>query len=331
MNLGAYSVGICPLTPAALHTLQQCLQDALKTPPAEARRLFHGRGRGWAGLEQITVDWLEGLLLASLYREPHPAALSSLEGLLAGLGQPVALQHRYAAQCPVQWLGGAPATDRLVHEHGLCYQLELGNRQNCGLFLDMRNGRRWVQENTAGKSVLNLFAYTCAFSVVAVAGGARQVVNLDMSSAALNRGRDNHRLNRQDLQHVSFLAHDLFKSWAKLARLGPYDLIIVDPPSLQKGSFVLRRDYCKVLRRLPGLLTPQGRVLACCNDPEVGADFLLTEMAREAPCLQFVERLDNPPEFADADPAGGLKVMLFAGARAGDVPDHFSTNALSIR
>ncbi|PBD25710.1 methyltransferase, partial [Pseudomonas aeruginosa] len=130
----------------------------------------------------------------------------------------------------------------------------------------------------------------------------------------LNRGRDNHRLNGHDLGRVSFLGHELFKSWGKLRKLGPYDLVIVDPPSFQKGSFVLTQDYRRILRRLPELLVPGGTLLACINDPAIGPDFLLEETAREAPSLHFVERLENPPEFPDVDPAAGLKALLFRNA-----------------
>ncbi len=198
-----------------------------------------------------------------------------------------------------------------IIEHGLRYRLDLCRRQNSGLFLDMRYGRNWVQENAAGKRVLNLFAYTCGFSVAAIEGGATGVVNLDMARAALTRGRDNHRLNGHALAQVEFLGHELFKSWGKVKKLGPYDLVIIDPPSFQKGSFVLTSDYRKVLRRLPELLADGGEVLACVNDPAVGCDFLIEGMAAEAPLLRFAERLANPPEFPDADPEGGLKVLRF--------------------
>lgn len=299
------------MTPEALITLQQHLHEALRSTPAEARRLFHGRGKRWPDLEQVTVDWLEGILLVTLFRQPDAQVLDALNSLLLRLDQPLLLQHRYSTDCSAQWLGGAPVERWVIRENGLHYQLDLGSKQNSGLFLDMRHGREWVQAHAANKSVLNLFAYTCAFSVAAIAGGARHVVNLDMAKAALSRGRENHRLNQHDLSRVTFLGHDLFKSWGKVKRLGPYDLIIIDPPSFQKGSFVLTSDYQKVLRRLPEMLNAQGMVLACCNDPDIGADYLLAEMAREAPCLQFVERLDNPPEFADINPDGGLKAIVF--------------------
>ncbi|MBF7729749.1 class I SAM-dependent methyltransferase [Pseudomonas sp. N040] len=295
----------------AITRLQQHLRSALDPAPGEARRLLHGRGRRWPGLEQISVDWLQGILLVTLFRQPEPGQLAALEAMLPSLGQPVLLQHRYRPDCPAEWLAGAPLSTWQIDEDGLRYQLDLGNKQNSGLFLDMRYGRRWVRQQAAGKTVLNLFAYTCGFSIAAIAGGARQVVNLDMARAALSRGRDNHRLNQHDLSRVSFLAHDLFKSWGKVKRLGPFDLIIVDPPSLQKGSFVLSSDYPKILRRLPDLLNQDGLVLACCNDPDRGSAFLLDAVAREAPGLVFRERLENPPEFADIDPECGLKALVF--------------------
>ena len=309
------------MNPSAIATLHQHLLTALNPAPEETRRLFHGRGRCWPGLEQVTVDWLQGVLLVALFRQPEPAQLDELKRMLLTLGQaPVwqqnqaqglLLQHRYMPDSPCEWLLGEAVDTWLIDEHGLRFKLDLGRNQNTGLFLDMRYGRQWVQANAEGKRVLNLFAYTCGFSVAAIAAGATQVVNLDMAKAALSRGRDNHRLNQQDLSRVSFLGHELFKSWSKVRKYGPYDLIIIDPPSFQKGSFALTQDYQKILRRLPELMTEHGLVLACVNDPQIGADFLIEGMAEHAPSLRFVQRLDNPPEFADSDPQGGLKALVF--------------------
>jgi 23S rRNA (cytosine1962-C5)-methyltransferase len=310
------------MTPDALTVLQQHLDLTLAEPPREARRLLHGRGQRWPGLEQVTVDWLRGMVLVSLFREPEPAQLHTLKTLLLGWaqqpawaaagGQALLLQHRYLTASPTECLLGEIVSPWVIEENGLRYQLDLGRSQNTGLFLDMRYGRQWVQANAQCKRVLNLFAYTCGFSVAAIAGGATSVVNLDMAKAALSRGRDNHRLNDHDLSKVSFMGHDLFKSWGKVIKAGPYDLVIIDPPSFQKGSFVLTQDYRKVLRRLPEVLTAGGQVLACLNDPQVGADFLIDCMATETPQLRFQQRLENPPEFVDVDPEAGLKALLFA-------------------
>jgi 23S rRNA (cytosine1962-C5)-methyltransferase len=309
------------MNPEALTTLHDHLLTALAAAPAETRRLFHGRGRCWPGLEQVTVDWLQGVVLVSLFKEPEAAQLEGLKQRLMDItrspewtqsgAHTLALQHRYLLQSTTEWLVGEVIEDMTITEGGLRYRVDLGRKQNTGLFLDMRYGRDWVRANAEGKRVLNLFAYTCGFSVAAVEGSAEHVVNLDMSSPALNRGRDNHRLNGHDLSKVSFLGHDLFKSWGKVIGKGPYDLVIIDPPSFQKGSFLLTKDYQRVLRRLPELLTPQGTVLACMNDPALGSDFLIEGVTREAPSLRFVERLANPPEFPDADDEAGLKALVF--------------------
>ncbi|MGN2673377.1 class I SAM-dependent methyltransferase [Aliivibrio fischeri] len=310
----------------ALDTLFTHLEEQLNNPPSELRRLFHGRGQCFEGLEQITVDWLQakestGQLVVALFKEQTPEFVEQLVVKLNKLaetslwkvanGTSILLQHRYQEFAPTQVVWGEENTFPVVEESNLKYQLELKKNQNMGIFLDMRYGRKWVQTHSEGKSVLNLFAYTCGFSVAAIAGGATQVVNLDMAKASLGRGRDNHRLNQHDLSKVKFLGHDIFKSWGKIKKLGLYDLIIIDPPSFQKGSFALTKDYQKILRRLPSLLTKTGEVLACVNSPAVSTDFLIDGMAEEAPELKFVERLDNPPEFSDINPESGLKVMRF--------------------
>ncbi|OCH30511.1 methyltransferase [Aliivibrio fischeri] len=310
----------------ALDTLFTHLEEQLNNPPSELRRLFHGRGQCFEGLEQITVDWLQakdstGQLVVALFKEQTPEFVEQLVVKLNKLaetslwkvanGTSILLQHRYQEFAPTQVVWGEENTFPVVEESNLKYQLELKKNQNMGIFLDMRYGRKWVQTHSEGKSVLNLFAYTCGFSVAAIAGGATQVVNLDMAKASLGRGRDNHRLNQHDLSKVKFLGHDIFKSWGKIKKLGLYDLIIIDPPSFQKGSFALTKDYQKILRRLPSLLTETGEVLACVNSPAVSTDFLIDGMTEEAPELKFVERLDNPPEFSDISPESGLKVMRF--------------------
>src|SRR5690606_25896739 len=136
-------------------------------------------------------------------------------------------------------------------------------------------GRRWVNEHIRqhpehryGLKVLNLFAYTCAFSVVALYAGAQHVLNMDIAQGSLATGQHNHHLN--GLTGASFLAHDIFSSWGKITRGGPYHLIIIDPPSYQKGSFVATKDYAKLMRRLPDLLRPNGHVMLCLNAPELG-------------------------------------------------------------
>lgn len=92
---------------------------------------------------------------------------------------------------------------------------------------------------------------------------------------------------------------------------GPYDLVVIDPPSFQPGSFIAERDYRKVLRRLPELTRVGSRVLACHNDPLHSEAFLRELMQEEAPGFRFAERLANGDDFPEADAEAGLKVLLY--------------------
>ncbi len=161
--------------------------------------------------------------------------------------------------------------------------------------------------------MLNLFAYTCAFSVAALQGDADLVINLDMAAGAMQQGRENHRLNFVGVpqeKRAKFFVHDLFHSWGKVTRMGPYELVIMDPPSFQRGSFVASKDYPRLLRRLPDLLTADGLALLCLNAPEIPEAFLREALAAEAPELEVRERLPNPPAFADVSPDRALKVLV---------------------
>ncbi|RYF62659.1 MAG: SAM-dependent methyltransferase, partial [Comamonadaceae bacterium] len=144
--------------------------------------------------------------------------------------------------------------------------------------------------------------------VVAQKAGALQHVVEPVVLLAV--GQQNHRLN-DVLKGASFLGHDIFKSWGRINRGGPYDLVIVDPPSYQRGSFVATKDYARLIRRLPELMAPGGHALLCLNAPELGPEFLQQQMAEGAPSLTFAERLQNPPAFADAAPERALKVLVY--------------------
>lgn len=305
----------------ALPVFFEHIEQQLHTVPDEIRRIFHGRGQHWEGLEQLTCDWLQGQMVVNIFKPVDDEFFSALKSGLLDLtnseiwnkreGQSILIQHRYSDGAPSEVIFGELNAKPVVIESGLKYQLDIGRNQNFGLFLDMRFGRDWVRNNAEGKKVLNLFSYTCGFSVAAIAGGANKVVNVDMAKGSLNKGRENHRVNGHDTSKVSFLGHDIFKSWGKIKKAGPYELIVIDPPSFQKGSFALTKDYKKILRRLPELLTENGQVLACVNSPAVSPDFLINSMKEEAPLINYSTRLSNPPEFLDINPDNSLKAMVF--------------------
>lgn len=281
----------------------------------ECYRIFHGRGQSYAGLEFLTVDWFPSLIWVCLFNDPGDDWLKDFKAALdefldaSQFQGSIQIQYRYRQGCPVELVAGDLISALKVKENGLSYHVKFGNQQNVGLFLDMANGRQWLQSRADNANVLNLFSYTCGFSVAAIAGGARQVVNADMAKGALSWGRDNHRLNDHPMDRVKFFAHDVLRSWGKFKKYGPYDFIVVDPPSFQKGSFVAKKDYAKMARRFQELLAEDGKVLACLNAPELDTVFLKTVMLEND--FRFVERLANPESFKEIDPEKGLKVMVF--------------------
>ncbi|NRB22124.1 class I SAM-dependent methyltransferase [Shewanella sp.] len=284
----------------------------------EVNRLFHGRGGLYPAAEHICLDWYPPVLLLTSFKPLEPDALDESVELIKQRWQALkgnealnlVYQTRSGGRTQTDLIEGSVPDRHTVLENGAQYHVHLLKGQNHGLFLDMKNGRQWVREHAQGKKVLNLFSYTCAFSVAALQGGCDSVVNIDMSKGALSIGKQNHLVNGFTAG-ARFFGHDIFKSWGKLTKLGPYEMIIADPPSNQKGSFVATKDYSRLLKRLPELLTEDGEVLLCLNAPELTIDFLVQQVAEFSPSLEFVEQLANPSVFADISKDKALKVLKY--------------------
>ncbi len=283
----------------------------------DCQRLFHGRGHAYENLSHVNVDWLSPVMLITLYQAVDEAWLLTQAKALQGLTdecKSVQVQRRYDKFSPTQVLLGEAIEQTVVTESGLSYHIELGKAQNSGLFLDMSNGRTWVKDHAQDKNVLNLFAYTCAFSVAATAGGASKVVNIDLSKASLSKGRENHQLNhlaKRDGKKVIFEGLDIFKSNSRIKKYGKYDLLICDPPSFQKGSVNIERDYAKIIRRIPQWMNSGAKLMLCLNSPDLDEQFLLSEVERECPDCIFDIQLQNPEVFKEAYKGKGLKVLIF--------------------
>ncbi|HPI59558.1 class I SAM-dependent methyltransferase [Zoogloea sp.] len=301
----------------------QALLDAIATMPlpTDARRIFHGRGGLHPGCEQWTLDAYPPVWLVTSFVPASEDELSTLHAALTArwlqLNPDAPLnwvfQYRHDARAETRLMAGSVPEPHVVTEDGTGFRVHLLRGLNHGFFLDMAEGRRWVRALGAahpGLRVLNLFAYTCAFSVVALQSGARQVINVDMSDGALAIGKRNHQLNGLG-GGASFLPHDIFSSWGKITRGGPYDLVVLDPPSYQKGSFIAEKDYARLMRRLPDLVAPGGHALLCLNSPKLGVAFLQDTMREQAPGFHFLQRLPNPPAFADVSDERALKVLVY--------------------
>ena len=282
---------------------------ALQAEATDAYRLFHGSVEGVPGL---TVDRYGAVLLVQSFHAALGAdelcALSdfyaqALPGLIpvynerSGAGSRVgnALDATQAA------LAEAP---REISELGVRYRFRARHEgQDPWLFLDLRAARRRVMQEAAGKSVLNLFAYTCGVGIAAAKAGARFVANVDFAESALNVGRENARLN--DLpQRPRFIHSDFFAAVRQYAGIGQpkmvrgkrmpsfpelapqqFELVFLDPPRYARSPFGvvdLVNDYPTVFK--PALLaTAVGGSLICCNNvAQVDRDAWLDQLVRSA-------------------------------------------------
>jgi len=282
--------------------------------PAEARRLFHGRGFFYPGQEHLVINWFPPYLQVINYQPAeHLLSKHDLIGFSEAIksSQGLVLQSRAGRRINNEILCGQIPEKHVTQELGQRYWVRLLDNQNVGLFLDMGHVRAWLAPRVFGKKVLNLFSYTCAFSVSVQANGAKSIVNIDMSKNAIEWGKENHLLNNLDFRGVTMLPHNIFRSWWKIKQLGSYDVIIIDPPTNQRGSFNAEKNYGQILKRIPTFAEKGAVVVACLNSPFLGREFLINQMARWCPACRLIEDLGPHPDFPDAYPERGLKVLAF--------------------
>ncbi len=298
-----------------LDELQQHLHQNAENKNEEDTRLFHGRGHFYGDYKFLTVDSADQVLYAAFFApdEDEEQIVTMLQHFFAAEGkwQALIVQRRYLKGSPSDVAAGTLPEETFAFENGLKYRLNFHSNQNIGFFPDMKLGRAFVRENAEGKKVLNLFAYTCPFSVAAIAGGAASVVNVDMAKGALATGRENHRLNAQEIRGCRFMPYNILKSWSRIKKAGPYDLIIIDPPSFQRGSFAATTDYAKIIRRLGELAAEKCTVLSALNAPELDTRFIKALFEENAPDFTYIKRLANLESFPSEDEERSLKNLVY--------------------
>lgn len=203
-----------------------------------------------------------------------------------------------------------------VLERNVCYAVDFGAGYSAGLFLDQRENRQFVRR-AAPRRMLNCFAYTCSFSVVAGLG-AGATLSIDLSRKSLDRGRDNFMLNRVALDQHRFIADDVLKVLPRLARKGEtFDCIILDPPTFSRSrtgkAWQVEHDFEKLLLLALEVATRDGKILLSTNCHrlderalEVAARFCL-KASRRAGTFQRPAPL---PDFPSGRGARSLWLLL---------------------
>jgi 23S rRNA (cytosine1962-C5)-methyltransferase len=234
------------------------------------------------GVPDVTVDSFAGLLVMGLYRDFSAAEEQALIDAAQEVWAPRGLylkrrprEARVLANTAKEVLApevpslGPPVESLEALENGLRFLIRPAQGLSVGLYLDMRETRAWLLGQVRGLTVLNLFAYTCAFGVVATAGGAQRVLNLDSSRRVLDWGEENARLNGQPVDRYDYVAGDCFEWLGRLAKKGEtFDVVIADPPSFsttRRTRFSAGRDYPRLAEAAARVVAPGGRLVACCN------------------------------------------------------------------
>ena len=260
----------------------------------DAYRLVNGEGDGLPGL---TVDGYRERLMIQLFtgawRPYLPLLVQRLQKLLAPAGiyeklRPQQTRELAAAGGEKHYarlLAGVAAPGRQsVSENGLTFLVELETGLNTGLFLDQRENRRDLMRRVAGRTFLNLFAYTGAFSVAAAAAGATRVTSVDASGAYLDWAQENFGANRLNPKRHEFIVGDCFSILDQLLAEGRrFDVVLMDPPSFSttaRNTFTTRGGTSALVAKALQLLPPGGLLVTSSNHQKVDVADYLKELRR---------------------------------------------------
>ena len=263
-------------------------------------RIIHGASDDWPGLY---VDKLGHWLIAQSEEELNTAQKTELERLACLLNS-VGVYHKtlnqnvrrtgMEASSPRLVSGQAAPARFTVRENGLTFELSFNEGYSVGLFLDQRdNRRRWGVNQVAsdfplwtnrpsGAEVLNVFAYTCGFSIAAAKAGAL-TTSLDLSKKYLEWGQRNFALNELDPIRHDFLCGDAFDWMRRLAKKGrTFDTILLDPPtfsrSKESGVWQAERHYGKLVAAALPLLQANGILFASTNAAKLAPEEFLANI-----------------------------------------------------
>ncbi len=232
----------------------------------EAFRLVDGAGDGMPG---VWVDVYGGHWLAQVKERELPREWLELPG--QGVCESVWVkQLSRGDKAPPVCVAGTAPERMVVAEAGMRFEIQPGAGYSCGLFLDQRDNRARVRAAAReGARVLNLFAYTCSFSVAAALGGA-VVTSVDLSAGYLEWGRRNFALNGLDAAAHHWIKGDSFDWLAAFAKKGRlFDGVVLDPPTFSRGTrkkvFRLERDLAELVALAAAVVAPGGWLLACAN------------------------------------------------------------------
>lgn len=278
-------------------------QDDLTT----TYRLFNQDGDGFGGLivdlygDYAVFSWYNSYVyqirqtISEAFRQVFPEVLGAYEKIrFKGLDYESA--HVYGQEAPDFFT---------VLENGVLYQVFMNDGLMTGIFLDQHEVRGSLVDGLAmGKSLLNMFSYTAAFSVAAAMGGASQTTSVDLAKRSRELSQAHFQANGLSTDEHRFIVMDVFEyfKYAKRKDL-TYDVIVLDPPSFarnKKQTFSVAKDYHKLISQSLEILNPGGIIIASTNAANVSRQKFTEQIDKgfAGRSYQILNKYGLPADFA---------------------------------
>ena len=278
-------------------------QDELTT----AFRLFNQEGDGFGGLtvdlygDYAVFSWYNSYvyqirqIISEAFRQVFPEVLGTYEKIrFKGLDYESA--HIYGQEAPDFFT---------VLENGVLYQVFMNDGLMTGIFLDQHEVRGSLVDGLAmGKSLLNMFSYTAAFSVAAAMGGASQTTSVDLAKRSRELSQAHFQANGISTDNHRFIVMDVFEYFKYAKRKGlTYDVIVLDPPSFarnKKQTFSVAKDYHKLISQSLEILNPGGIIIASTNAANVSRQKFTEQIDKgfAGRSYQILNKYGLPADFA---------------------------------
>ncbi|WP_031222710.1 class I SAM-dependent rRNA methyltransferase [Streptococcus pseudopneumoniae] len=278
-------------------------QDDLTT----AFRLFNQEGDGFGGLtvdlygDYAVFSWYNSYVyqirktISEAFKQVFPEVLGAYEKIrFKGLDYESA--HVYGQEAPDFFT---------VLENGVLYQVFMNDGLMTGIFLDQHEVRGSLVDGLAmGKSLLNMFSYTAAFSVAATMGGASQTTSVDLAKRSRELSQAHFQANGISTDDHRFVVMDVFEYFKYAKRKGlTYDVIVLDPPSFarnKKQTFSVAKDYHKLISQSLEILNPGGIIIASTNAANVSRQKFTEQIDKgfAGRSYQILNKYGLPADFA---------------------------------
>ena len=278
-------------------------QDELTT----AFRLFNQEGDGYGGLtvdlygDYAVFSWYNSYVyqirqtISEAFRQVFPEVLGAY-GKIRFKGLDYESAHVYGQEAPDFFT---------VLENGVLYQVFMNDGLMTGIFLDQHEVRGSLVDGLAmGKSLLNMFSYTAAFSVAAAMGGASQTTSVDLAKRSRELSQAHFQANGISTDDHRFIVMDVFEYFKYAKRKGlTYDVIVLDPPSFarnKKQTFAVAKDYHKLISQSLEILNPDGIIIASTNAANVSRQKFTEQIDKgfAGRSYQILNKYGLPADFA---------------------------------